>query len=669
MFAIVNPTSNRGSVKILIAESRVNRNFRRFLMTAKYFFLNGTSKRESHGPEFGKRRKVRIARIVVCTNIFLICLVGVVGLAAAPAVELSTANGSYPLGTNLEILIDDTARLSFEEIQTPAQSENFKASTESVPAFGYTDSVIWSRFSIDARSVSPQIWYLEMSAPPIYDFRVYHRPIGAREWQLSKVGSRQVFSDRPMLYRNFVFPLELHGQHEFYTRMKTGGSAYLPLTLWNPIQFAESIQREQLFFGVFFGILLVMALYNFFLLIATRQINYLYYVLYISSFGLAMFTDKGLTLEHFWPNFPRFNTTIELVFYNSAVIWGLIFCRKFLQTHNDAPLLNKILIALTIVTSAVVPLYLIGFKVFAINLNVVVSLTSSNMVLFTAAVCFFRGYKPARLFLLAFAGMLLGIPITALKLWGVLESNLFTDNVIFVTWVVEAVLLSFALADQISFLREARREAEKNALAAKILYSKALVESQIVKYEKLKKSAQPHYLLNSLNAMVGLIDTNPRKAESMVLELSEEFRKIHTLSDEDEIPLAQELSLCENHLRIMGMRKMKTYELQTEGLTGEECIPPLIIHTMIENALIHQELQEKQAVSIRKRDLSDEPGLEYVILTRGPVQRTPGMRLALGVGIRYIRARLEEAYPGRWQLKGGPTAGGWKAIVRIRAAR
>lgn len=586
-------------------------------------------------------------------------------LSAKPVLNLSPETGKYFLGLNMDILVDHSAHLSFEEIQSEAQSGNFKASQELVPGFGYTSAVIWSQFRIETQKNRKQIWYLEMAAPPIYDFRVYHRQIGTTSWKMLSVGSRKPFSERPVLYRNFVFPLELQGEYEFYTRMETGGSAYLPLILWNPIKFTEKVQREQLFFGIFFGMILVMGLYNLFLLLATRQINYLYYVLYIFSFGMAMFTDKGFTLEYFWPNFPRFNTTIELFFYNSAVLWGLTFCRKFLHTKSEAPVLNWIMIALTGIAVLVLPAYLLGYKINAIKLNVVVSLASSNMVLFTAAVCFFRGYKPARLFLLAFVGMLLSIPVTGLKLWGLIESNVFTDNVILVTWVIETVLLSFALADQISILRESRRAADKKALEIKLLYTRATIESQIVKYEKLKNVVQPHYLLNSLNAMVGLINTNPEKAETIVLELTQEFRKIHKLSEAQLIPLKDELSLCKNHLRIMGIRKKKQYELVTENMQGDEEIPPLILHTLIENAIIHQDLQEKQAVTITRIMLPDNRGIEYQIQTRGDIRRSKGLRLALGVGARYIRARLEEAWPGRWQLGGGPIPSGWKATIRI----
>ena len=85
-------------------------------------------------------------------------------------------------------------------------------------------------------------------------------------------------------------------------RIKTDDGMIFPVTLWDTMAFTEKMQKENFLFGIYYGIILVMVLYNIFLLIFTRDRNYLSYILYITFFGLFQMAMNGLAFQYLWPD-------------------------------------------------------------------------------------------------------------------------------------------------------------------------------------------------------------------------------------------------------------------------------------------------------------------------------------------------------------------------------
>ena len=87
------------------------------------------------------------------------------------------------------------------------------------------------------------------------------------------------FKERVVKHRNFLFHLpagsETHGS--FYLRFESRGLLELPLTIWSPTAFSRKDHKEQMVFGLFYGIVFVMGFYNFFLFLSLRDRSYLYY--------------------------------------------------------------------------------------------------------------------------------------------------------------------------------------------------------------------------------------------------------------------------------------------------------------------------------------------------------------------------------------------------------
>jgi hypothetical protein len=203
-------------------------------------------------------------------------------------------------------------------------------------------------------------------------------------------------------------------------------------------------------------------------------------------------------------------------------------------------------------------------------------------------------------------------------------------------------------------LREEARAAQETRLTATRL-----------EIELLKKNLQPHFLLNSLTALAEVVERDPTVAGKLIGDLAGVFRALARMSGEKQVSLAQELDLCRAHLRVMSIRTGIEWRLETRDVGPESAVPPALFLTLIENGYIHQRVQGAAAAF----ELSAAPrpdGIEYTFVSPGTVKVQPD-RPDGGTGLRYVKARLEESFPGRWSFAHGPhAAGGWATVIELR---
>lgn len=191
----------------------------------------------------------------------------------------------------------------------------------------------------------------------------------------------------------------------------------------------------------------------------------------------------------------------------------------------------------------------------------------------------------------------------------------------------------------------------------------ALLRSATLENQLLKRSLQPHFLFNSLMSLQEWIETNPTAAAHFVQVLADEFRALCNMSGRNLIPMEEELAMCRSHLAIMGFRREAKFELQTEGINGQELIPPAIFHTLIENGLTHGFADRKKGHFLLIKT-EEEQYIHYVLTNDGSVTSDQTDKHN-GTGMKYVSARLEEVYSGRWQLSSSPIATGWQVKLSI----
>ena len=182
--------------------------------------------------------------------------------------------------------------------------------------------------------------------------------------------------------------------------------------------------------------------------------------------------------------------------------------------------------------------------------------------------------------------------------------------------------------------------------------------------ELLKKNLQPHFLLNTLTALTELVEQRPADAVGLIEDLAAEFRLIASMATERTVPLAQELTLCRTHLRVLGVRTGREYRLETQGIDDDARVPPAVFLTLIENAFSHQHAAASPAVFRLTGETDASGAMRYRFLSPGEISPLKA-KTGGGTGLRYVRARLEECFPQKWSLLDGATTEGWQTCITI----
>jgi len=196
----------------------------------------------------------------------------------------------------------------------------------------------------------------------------------------------------------------------------------------------------------------------------------------------------------------------------------------------------------------------------------------------------------------------------------------------------------------------------------------ALLRSSRLKLQLLKKSIQPHFLMNSIASAIDWIEEHPARGVELLLALSEEFRILLDSADEHLIPLNQELALCQTHLTVMGFRKLTRYQLETKLSNSIAMIPPALLLTLLENGISHQtsEGQEQKELIFTLDQSVDDKGLRYRFFAPGETTAATKSRTK-GTGLQYVEARLQENYGDAWTMSNGPVTGGWETLIWMPA--
>ncbi|QQP94960.1 sensor histidine kinase [Lysobacter enzymogenes] len=251
---------------------------------------------------------------------------------------------------------------------------------------------------------------------------------------------------------------------------------------------------------------------------------------------------------------------------------------------------------------------------------------------------------------------LLSVGVTALALSiGAAVSTLFEPSgfgeqmVYFVGQHAATGLLTYwallAIQHSLHFRAEqSRRELEAVRLARELAQSRLQV---------LKTQLQPHFLFNTLHAIVTLLDEDQRSAEDMLLRLSELLRAFLEDYDGQEISLRRELDLLELYLGIQRKRFQDRLEarIYADPEALDCAVPSLLLQPLVENAIRHGIGRRVGADRVEIECRREDGELRIEVRNRNS-ELTPGESpQGHGIGLSNTRLRLRELYGDAAQLR------------------
>src|SRR5579884_200647 len=193
-----------------------------------------------------------------------------------------------------------------------------------------------------------------------------------------------------------------------------------------------------------------------------------------------------------------------------------------------------------------------------------------------------------------------------------------------------------------------RRYQEQHLHASEL--QRQLVQSRL---SALRAQLQPHFLFNTLNAIVVLVrQQKTREADEMITNLSELLRQTLEEWEMQEIPLRKEIEFLRLYLDIEQVRfqdRLKV-EMAMDPKTLDCLVPCFLLQPLVENAIRHGIAKSSSASTVTIKSRRVDSMLEIQICDDGPGfsdNRTQGN----GTGLANTRARLRELYGKEQSLR------------------
>ena len=174
----------------------------------------------------------------------------------------------------------------------------------------------------------------------------------------------------------------------------------------------------------------------------------------------------------------------------------------------------------------------------------------------------------------------------------------------------------------------------------------------------VKAQFQPHFVLNALNSVLALVETDPAQARTMIIRLSDLMKSVFDRADEDDVPLSRELDLVSAYLDIERIRfgSRLNVTLNVEPAARDTLVPAFLLQPIVENAVKHGIAPFAEAGRIEIAATTGRGRLVVVVRDsgHGPQPQETGT----GQGLQITRRRLESRYGDAYRLSLERTATG-----------
>jgi two-component system sensor histidine kinase AlgZ len=192
--------------------------------------------------------------------------------------------------------------------------------------------------------------------------------------------------------------------------------------------------------------------------------------------------------------------------------------------------------------------------------------------------------------------------------------------------------------------------------------SPAITEARL---QALQARIRPHFLFNSLTAVLSLMRSEPRRAESALEDLADLFRVLMR-DNRDLTPLADEVELCRQYLALEQLRLGDRLEIDwnVKSMPGDALVPPLVLQPLLENAVYHgiEPLTERGLLSINIFLSRDEV---HAILKNPYVANGARHQVGNRMALENIRERLALHFDAEASLESRITRDSYEVHIRM----
>ena len=383
---------------------------------------------------------------------------------------------------------------------------NFKYTSDYL---GFTLSHFWSMTKVQNNTNNELHYYLETARPITNLVELYIVDLDNGQITKEISGDGIAYKDRSHPNRRSLFNLTIkpNANLKLILHVKSDGEVLkLPIMLFSADGFIDINTKEQFFFGIFYGVLSIVAIVYLFFFFALKDIIFLYYSLYVFFVGLLQFALDGYFYEYVTPGGGWFSNHAVLFLAIIGPFLSGKYSEVFLNIRKHSTVLLKLFnlsyisLAVLLLFSVFVPAAL-PYCYKAVNLLVLIFLF---LIIFSIIYLYVKRKPIDTFFTIGIFFLIVGFGVFILNNLGFIANTFATQNSSKIGTGLEIVFLTLSMSNLIRNLKNEKNELNRLAL---------IRSEEMNDLKSYFLSNISHELRTPLNAIMNLIDSIATEVE------------------------------------------------------------------------------------------------------------------------------------------------------------
>ena len=400
----------------------------------------------------------------------LLFLIGVWSCATlwATPITLDASTSAITLSKDILYFADPSLEYTLTDIQYEEKRgvNRWQKANGFIPNYGFTKAAYWVKVELNNQSTQKD-WILHFEYP-LMDVLQLYTPNAQNQYRLQySTGDTYPFSQRPIKDRGFALPISITPQQtqSIYLRLQSRDSMIISMSLLTPDAFRAEQQNESFWFGMYYGAVLIILLFNAYLYLILKDKNHLHYVAVLGCYALIELSLNGMGTVYFWGDFPEVAKRIRPFAISLFALASFTLTKSFLGIKqvilgkmNLDPLFLGFIV-LTLVGAIIFPFTL------SIQLSMMIAFITAPIMYGAGVYTWQQGSRLGKYFTLGWSGLVLGGMVNVLRAFDILPVNFWTTYGAQLGSISTLLILNSALTDRMRLLQQENDKSQQLRLS------------------------------------------------------------------------------------------------------------------------------------------------------------------------------------------------------------